>query len=339
MQPSRSSKFIAFFVPIIVVWTGWLVMMSRSEQWDLFSEAWHMSLTMAVGSFIAGATSEGGGAVAFPVMTLVFKIAPSVARDFSLMIQTVGMNAAAFAIFTLRIPVEARAILFATLGGAVGVAIGLEHISLHPKYAKMLFISTWLSFAVALYWINRYRDREVRVSIEAFSWRHAAMLFTTGIIGGMITAITGSGLDICTFSLLVLRLRICEKIATPTSVILMAFNSAIAFAYKEAFIEGGMSAEAWKYWWVCVPIVTVGAPLGARFIRDRSRHFIANLLYFSIAIQFVWAVYVLKVYENPKLALFSVATFGLGTGLFWFMAKRGVRRLEWLARKSDATKA
>ena len=32
-------------------------------------------------------TSEGGGAVAFPVMTLALGIAPSVARDFSLMIQ------------------------------------------------------------------------------------------------------------------------------------------------------------------------------------------------------------------------------------------------------------
>ena len=29
-----------------------------------------MSLTMCLGSFIAGATSEGGGAIAYPVMTL-----------------------------------------------------------------------------------------------------------------------------------------------------------------------------------------------------------------------------------------------------------------------------
>ena len=35
-------------------------------------------------------TSEGGGAVAFPVMTLLLKIDPKVARDFSLMVQSVG---------------------------------------------------------------------------------------------------------------------------------------------------------------------------------------------------------------------------------------------------------
>ena len=35
-------------------------------------------------------TSEGGGAVAFPVMTLLLEIKPEVARDFSLMVQSVG---------------------------------------------------------------------------------------------------------------------------------------------------------------------------------------------------------------------------------------------------------
>ena len=50
---------------------------------------------MCLGSFIAGATSEGGGAIAYPVMTLgPWKIAPLIARDFSLMIQSVGMIAA-----------------------------------------------------------------------------------------------------------------------------------------------------------------------------------------------------------------------------------------------------
>ena len=36
---------------------------------------------------LAGMTSEGGGAVAFPVMTLVLGVHPSVARDFSVMVQ------------------------------------------------------------------------------------------------------------------------------------------------------------------------------------------------------------------------------------------------------------
>ena len=34
---------------------------------------------------------------------------------------------------------------------------------------------------------------------------------------------------------------------------------------------------------VCVPIVVVGAPFGARFICQRSRLFVAGILYVSIA--------------------------------------------------------
>ena len=37
-------------------------------------------------------TSEGGGAVAFPVMTLMLGVAPVIARDFSWMVQAAGMN-------------------------------------------------------------------------------------------------------------------------------------------------------------------------------------------------------------------------------------------------------
>ena len=35
-------------------------------------------------------TSEGGGAVAFPVMTLGLGLRPAIARDFSMMIQMTG---------------------------------------------------------------------------------------------------------------------------------------------------------------------------------------------------------------------------------------------------------
>jgi len=51
-----------------------------------------MTLTMIPGSFIGGATAEGGGAVAFPVMSLGLHQDAKVARDFSLMIQCCGRS-------------------------------------------------------------------------------------------------------------------------------------------------------------------------------------------------------------------------------------------------------
>ena len=51
---------------------------------------YYLSITMIFGAMIGGATSEGGGAVAFPVMTLALGIPPAIARDFSMMCQSCG---------------------------------------------------------------------------------------------------------------------------------------------------------------------------------------------------------------------------------------------------------
>jgi hypothetical protein len=68
----------------------WWVLAFRHNYFAIFPTHYIMTITMIFGSMVAGATSEGGGAVAFPVMTLALKIEPSVARDFSLMCQSFG---------------------------------------------------------------------------------------------------------------------------------------------------------------------------------------------------------------------------------------------------------
>lgn len=285
-----------------------------------------MPITMAVGSFIAGSTSEGGGAVAFPVMTLLFDVKPAVARDFSLMIQSIGMTSAAIAIFMSRIAIEPRGILFPGLGGIVGVGIGLEVISPHlpPLMTKMFFVTLWLSFGVALLWMNRDRQRHLWQRIPDFQLNDAVILFAVGVIGGMVSGITGSGLDIVTFSLLVLAFRIDEKVATPTSVILMASNSLVGFFWRVNLSANPILNETWNYWWVCIPVVVVGAPVGARFIAQRSNLFVVRLLLSSIVIQFLTALLILPLSVN--LLLFSLATFAVGLVLFLTMIYAGNRR-------------
>ena len=314
---------------ILLTWGTWTGAMVAGGRWHLFADGWPMSLTMALGSFVAGATSEGGGAVAFPVMTLVLGIEPGVARDFSLMIQSVGMTSAAAAILLSGIRVERRAIGWASLGGALGLVIGLEWLAdlFVPSYAKMFFTSVWLSFAVALWLINRYHEREVHREIVGFLPRHAAMLVAAGVAGGLVSSITGSGLDITIFALLVLRLRINEKIATPTSVVLMAGNSLTGFLWKGG-VRGTLSPEAWDAWWVCVPIVVIGAPIGAWFIERRSRLFVSGILSTAIVVQSVVAFLIVP--QSVPLLAFSAAVFLAGTTFFRFLAARGVRRLEWL---------
>ncbi len=77
-------------------------------------------------AMVAGMTSEGGGAVAFPVMTLALGVAPSVARDFSLMVQSCGMSAASFAIFWMKIKIEWHSVVFCGFGAIFGIIFGLE---------------------------------------------------------------------------------------------------------------------------------------------------------------------------------------------------------------------
>jgi len=318
-----------------VVWVLWVILMATGNHWGLFEDNWFMTATMCVGSFIAGATSEGGGAVAFPVMTLIFGIEPAVARDFSLMIQSAGMTAASLTIILLRIRVEWRAIAFASIGGAIGIIIGIELIAplMSPPFVKMFFTSLWLSFGLTLYWLNKHADRKVHLQISSFGPQHACMLIVIGLAGGIVSGLTGSGIDILTFTLLTLFFRLSEKISTPTSVILMALNAVVGFAWSGG-IRHQLDPQAWDYFYVCIPVVVVGAPLGAWFINSRTRRFIAGLLVLSIAVQFGCSLAIID--QSPQLLAFSTATMVGGFLLFAVLMRAGTKRAVGLEVHSRA---
>ena len=115
---------------------------------------------------------------------------------------------------------------------------------------QMVFVSTWLSFGVALFLVNQIHGRKVyetvpywdrgvvaRLGPLTLNWK-ACVLVLLGFIGGISSAIGGSGIDICSFSALTLLFRVSEKVATPTSIILMAINT-VSF-------RGGESALPWS---------------------------------------------------------------------------------------------
>ena len=68
---------------------------------------------------------------------------------------------------------------------------------------------------------------------------------------------SSSGIDICTFSILTLLFRVSEKVATPTSVVLMAINTLVGFMYRQLAM-GGVEREAIRFFTVCVPVVVIG---------------------------------------------------------------------------------
>ena len=74
---------------------------------------------------------------------------------------------------------------------------------------------------------SREHKRKTYNSIRNFGiWQGVVLLFT-GFFGGIFTGISGSGVDICSFSMLCLLFRVSEKVATPTSIVLMAINTSL----------------------------------------------------------------------------------------------------------------
>lgn len=324
--PNRSPRRFVWPALVGVVWTTWAIGMTTLGHWGLFAQNWFMSVTMAFGSFVAGATSEGSGSVSFPVMTLLFHIPPAVARDFSLMIQSVGMTTAALTIFATKIPVEKRVLLWGMLGGAVGMALGATFVAplFAPPFAKMFFTSLWAAFAISHFMASRRRGEAVQ-TLGPLGRKDVLGMLAFGVAGGVVSSIVGTGLCMVMFTLLTLGYRLSEKVATPTSVILMASNALFGFLWKGAVL-GGMAPMAWNYWWVCVPIVVVGAPLGARFIAGRSRKFVTGILYAAISIQLIAAFVIVP--QTPVLLATSAFTFLTGAAIFRAMARRGDKAAE-----------
>lgn len=86
----KHRRLVGVLIPFTIYNVIWWALAIRHDYFELFQERYLLSITMIFGALIGGATSEGGGAVAFPVMTLALGIPPAIARDFSLMCQSCG---------------------------------------------------------------------------------------------------------------------------------------------------------------------------------------------------------------------------------------------------------
>lgn len=317
---------LIFGLPVLIVYFIWASYMTISQNWSLFFSDWYMTVTMIFGSFIAGASSEGGGAIAYPVMTLGFKIAPDVARNFSLAIQSIGMTAATLWILAKRISIEKTYLWLAMSGGTLGIIAATYVIVplVTPAYAKMVFVSFWLSFGIALFVINHIRKRDTVNSLSSLNRRQKTELFLIGILGGVLSAIFGNGIDICTFAFVTLKYNLSEKIATPTSVILMASNAVVG-TLIHFFLIQDMQPEAINFWLVCIPVVMLGAPFGAYIVNKIKRLAIAYLLYAIIVVQFIAAIFIIQ----PSGILIAVSALTFITGMMvFFVLTNGFSKTE-----------
>jgi uncharacterized membrane protein YfcA len=312
----------------IATWTIWLILLGPQTAFGYLTENWQVALTMVFGSAIAGGTSLGGGAVAFPVFTKLLHIAPQDAKLFSLAIQSVGMMAASLAIILTGIRVEWRAIAWGSLGGIFGIGLGAGFLApwLPPDVIKMSFTLMLASFAITLLALNR-QARQCHLALPIWTLRERGIIFGAGFAGGIMSGLVGNGIDIVVFSVMVLLFRISEKVATPTSVILMAVNAMIGFGLH-TFVFGHFSDPARSYWLAAIPVVVVGAPLGAMFCNLLRRETIANILIGLIAIELVTSLLLIPL--RPVAFCSSLATLAAWSCLNYWMYRNRAYQMEKL---------
>ena len=310
----HNKKLLISFIIMLSVWIVWYGYTFPNSQLIL-EKNWPITLTMIFGSFIAGATSSGGGAIAFPVFTKILSISALDAKIFSLAIQSVGMSAATLSIIIMRIPIEWRIVWWASLGGVFGVFLGSILIAelLPSNLIKMLFSMMIASFALTLAIVN-WNKRSYNNSLPVFSIVEKSILVLSGFVGGVMTGLVGNGIDIICFSVMILLFRLSEKVSTPTSVILMAINAIIGFS-AHLFIVGGFSLQVESYWLAAIPVVVIGAPLGVYFCTKLNNKTIASMLICLISFELLSSILIIP--QTSFIISISVFYFLLSSLIFY----------------------
>lgn len=288
---SRLRQLGAWGLPAIFT-AGWLVFVLTNGHLDRVLDNWRSSITMVIGSFVAGSTPQGGGSVAFPVFTKVLSVPAPVARTFSLVIQATGMVMASISILLAGRKIEWRALGLGVAGGIFGFAFGLFVLGdrstpfwdsrVDPAYVKVTF--TIAIFAVALI-VRICAERNFKNDSVDWSARAIVVMLGFGILGGVFSSLAGSGTDVMLFVFVVLVAGVSPRVAIPTSIVAMATLSVlglVALGLRHGQLNIGLvddqvvsvagaafgpelatRFDLYGIWLAAAPIVVWGAPIGA----------------------------------------------------------------------------
>jgi len=235
-RTARTRNLLALSCSAAVV-IAWLIYVSAAGQWGRVTDNWASALTMTFGSFVAGSTPQGGGAVAFPVFTKVLEIDGSVARSFSLCIQATGMAVASLSIIINRRPVAWRAVILALPASIVGFLLGVALLgdgslpfwpsTLPSDYVKVFFTLLVASMAMMVYLGYRVQIIERTEQVPAAGWRLATFIVVAGLLGGVASYLVGSGADVMLYLGVVVIIGISPRVGVPSSIIVMASVSVV----------------------------------------------------------------------------------------------------------------
>lgn len=318
MKLSHFPKYYWFY--LIIVLSTWFWYMGNNNLYHILEEHIYVMITMVFGSFIAGSSPEGSASIAYPIFTLYLDVAPETARNFAFAIQSVGMTAASIYIWNKKLPFDRNYVKYVTLGGVFGLILGTFFLApyIQAKIAKLSFVSIWLSFGMILYYLHLVGSKNTMSKIASLQVADTLILLMLGLIGGFISSIFGTGINIFSFCFVVIYYGMDEKIAAKSSIIIMTIETILGFALH-ALILKDMNEISYQMWLSCIPIVIFFAPLGTYVLSKISNKTFANFLYFIFLVQYVGAIYVIK--PNLYLMAISVAIIILSIFVFYQIYK------------------
>ncbi len=272
----------------------WLAYVLFAGELDRVGQHWESSITMIFGSFLAGSSPEGGGAVAFPIFTKVLEVPAEVARSFSLSIQAVGMTMASLIILLARRPIDPQVGIVCIPAGILGFLASLFLLGdeqapfwpgdLSPAFIKVTFTIILAAMSFMMFVSLRSRERGTE-RVRHWNPRVVLGLGLAAFLGGGVTAWVGTGVNVMLFLFAVVMAGLHPRVGVPTSILTMATISIVGLltlgiadgqldlglnAGRDVVSVGGQSVgplEGSRYdltglWLAAVPIVVWGAPLG-----------------------------------------------------------------------------
>jgi len=326
----RHGSLLPFVAWLVVFYAAWLTFVLVGDYLETVLTHWPMALAMAFGSYAAGSTPMGGGTVGFPILVLLMDLPAKLGRDFSFAIQAVGMTSAAIFILCKRMELEWPMLRAALPGVLIGTPLGILYVAplATDLFIKLLFAAMWCSFGL----LHLRRINEI-IGYEGMTPHDVAfdhkIGFAVGLLGSLlISSITGVGIDMMIYMVLVLWCHADLKIAIPTSVILMAFTSLVGIAFK--LMLGDIQTGTFENWLAAAPVVAIGAPLGSYVVSKIGRKPTLIVVSLLCVLQFAWTL----VHERGNLTAWTVSAALLGVALFLLLFQHMYRHGYRLARRN-----
>lgn len=316
-----------FLIVLVGFYLAWLGLVIGLDAWARLAEHWPIAAAMAVGSYFAGSTPMGGGTVGFPVLTLLFDQPASLGRNFGLAVQSVGMVSASIFILARRRALDWSLLRPALYGAALGTPVGAVFIApfLPDLLVRLIFAVIWAAFGI-IHWLKLSEIVTPNGPRTPHDRLDRPIGYAVGLTGGVVASVTGVGVDMMLYAVLVLFYRADLKVAIPSSVLLMAFTSLIGVSSNLilAATAGGVyaiEAEVFWHWLAAAPVVALGAPLGAIVVARLPRAPTLLIVSTLCLVQFVWTLVDQQV-GGAALAA-TLAALAIVSGLFLAMHKAG----------------